>query len=58
MLKKRLPEPNCVGAMLKLVAKIGGYIDRANDPPPGHQLIWQGYIQLQLMCEGFALWDG
>ncbi len=40
---------------MKLVARIGGYLDRKNDPPPGHQLMWQGYTQLQLMCEGFAL---
>ena len=24
-------------------------------PPPGHQLMWRGYIHLQLMCDGFTL---
>ena len=43
---------------MKLVAKIGGYLDRSGDPPPGHQLMWQGYLRLQLMCEGFALRGG
>jgi hypothetical protein len=27
------------------------------DPAPGHQLMWQGYSQLQIMCEGFVLRD-
>ena len=41
-----------------LVARIGGYLGRNNDPPPGHQLIWQGYAALQFMSLGFALRDG
>ncbi|MHC4207855.1 MAG: hypothetical protein ACYSTT_24645 [Planctomycetota bacterium] len=40
------------------MAKMGGYLDRTNDPPPGHQIIWQGYVKLQLMCEAFALFRG
>jgi len=43
--------------MVKLVANIGGYLCRSNDPPPGHQLMWRGYTHLQLMCEGFVLKD-
>jgi hypothetical protein len=43
--------------MVRLVARIGGYLGRAKDPVPGHQLIWQGYSQLQIMCEGFTLRD-
>jgi hypothetical protein len=42
---------------VQLVAKIGGYLGRSSDPPPGHQLMWRGYSQLQLMCEGFAIKD-
>jgi hypothetical protein len=34
---------------------MGGYLARKSNPEPGHQLMWQGYQQLQLMCEGFAL---
>ncbi len=40
---------------LRLVARIGGYIGRNGDPPPGHQLMWQGYKALQFMCMGFEL---
>ena len=32
-------------------------LGRSNDPPPGHQLMWQGYAEFHFMCLGFALWD-
>ena len=57
MLKKNLKIPDCLGDMVNLVANIGGYIGRANDPPPEHQLMWRGYQNLQLMCDGFLLND-
>ena len=44
-----------LGEAVRLAAKIGGYLGRKNDPPPGHQLIWQGYTALQFMSSGFAL---
>jgi hypothetical protein len=37
------------------VAKLGGYIARKNDPPPGHQILWHGHTKLELMAAGFAL---
>ena len=40
-----------------LVAKMAGYLNRKNDPPPGHQIMWQGYTRLQIMCEGYVLSD-
>ncbi len=56
--KKDLALSHCLGTAIKLVGKIGGYLGRSNDPPPGHQLMWHGYSKLQLMCEGFALKNG
>jgi len=53
--KKSLDPPDSVGAAVKLVAKMGGYLGRAGDPPPGHQIMWRGYKKLQLMCEGYVL---
>jgi hypothetical protein len=26
-----------------------------NDPPPGYQILWQGYAAFQLMCMDLAL---
>jgi len=56
--KKRLNPPTTVGEAVLLVAKIGGYLGRNSDPPPGHQLLWQGYTEFQFMCLGFALLEG
>ena len=58
MLKKSISLPCSLGSMVKLVAKIGGYLGRSGDPPPGYQLMWNGYSQLKLMCEGFLLRSG
>jgi len=55
MLKKNFNPPDCLGTTVRLVANIGGYLGRSADQPPGHQLMWQGYSRLQLVCEGFAL---
>lgn len=53
--KKGLSSPASLGEAVKIVAKLGGYLGRSNDPPPGHELMWRGYAHLQLMCEGFEL---
>ena len=53
--RQKMKPPKLLGEAVRLVAKIGGYLGRNNDPPPGHQLIWQGYTNFQIMCEGFAL---
>lgn len=57
MLKKRLKHPLLLGDAVKLVAMMGGYLARKKDPPPGHQILWQGYTAFQIMCEGFSLQD-
>ncbi len=45
-----------LGEAVRLVAKLGGYLGRKNDPPPGHQLMWEGYATLRTLSEGYALW--
>jgi hypothetical protein len=54
----RLPPPADLGAAVLLVAKLGGYIHRANDPPPGAEVLCRGFIRLSLMCDGLALAEG
>jgi len=29
-----------------LVARLGGYLNRKNDGPPGHQVVWEGYARM------------
>jgi hypothetical protein len=53
--KKRLPPPEGVGAAVLVIAKLGGYLGRAKDPPPGHQLLWYGYAAFEFMCMAFEL---
>ena len=56
--KKNLKIPKTLSDMVSVVAKLGGYLSRANDSPPGHQLMWKGYKKLQIMCEGYILKGG
>jgi hypothetical protein len=53
--KKSLKLPLLLGDAVRIVAKLGGYLGRKNDPPPGHQILWQGYAAFQFMCMGLAL---
>ena len=53
--KNKQNPPLLLGEAVNLVAKIGGYLGRKHDPPPGHQLLWRGYGEFQFMCLGFSL---
>ena len=53
-----LPPPTCLGEAILLVGKLGGYMHRGNDPPPGAEVLCRGFIRLSLMCDGLALAEG
>lgn len=53
--KTTLKSPRTLGAAVYLVAKLGGYLGRKKDPPPGHQIMWRGYRNLVQLCEGYTL---
>jgi len=50
-----LPPPTCLGEAVLLVAKLGGYLNRGNDPPPGAEVLWRGTTRLTQLCEGVTL---
>ena len=52
---RRLPPPTTLGAAVLLVSKIGGYMGRKSDPPPGNEIMWYGYTGLRLMSMGYSL---
>lgn len=52
---RKLAPPETLGEAVILVARLGGYLARKHDPPPGHELMWHGYTQLIAMAAGFAL---
>jgi len=54
---RRRPRPTSLGEAVRLVAILGGYLNRKRDPPPGHQLMWQGYSTLATMSFAYALRD-
>ena len=35
-----------LGAYLIKLARLGGYLDRAHDPPPGNKVMWRGLTRL------------
>ena len=52
--KSRGPKQN-LGHYLKVIAKLGGYLSRANDPPPGNTVLWRGLSRLTDIQIGFEL---
>ncbi len=46
-----------VSRYLVEVAKLGGYLARKNDPPPGNMVVWRGLTRLNDLCLGFELND-
>lgn len=57
MQKNRTRQPVRLGDAVRLTARLGGHLGRANDPPSGHQLLWQGYRQLQAMRITLKMWN-
>jgi hypothetical protein len=37
------------------IARLGGYLDRAKDPPPGNTVMWRGFARLTDIELGFIL---
>lgn len=37
------------------VARLGGYLARRRDGPPGWKTLWAGWLRVQLLLEGFHL---
>ena len=50
--KKKLQPSACLGDAVLVVAKLGGYLNRNNDLPPGNQIMSRGFADLQTMCLG------
>jgi hypothetical protein len=44
-----------VSHYLVQIARLGGYLARAHDPPPGNLVLWRGLTRLTDMLLGFGL---
>jgi hypothetical protein len=42
-------------ATMRAIARMGGYLGRKHDGPPGWLSIWRGWLRLILMAEGYQL---
>lgn len=43
---KAPPDQKTLAYYLKKVARLGGYLARAHDPPPGNMVVWRGMARL------------
>ncbi len=49
------PVTMTVGTFWTEVARLGGYLARSHDGPPGWRTIWKGWLSLQTLLEGVHL---
>jgi hypothetical protein len=47
--------PPTIGEAVVLIARLGGYLDRRSDPPPGTITLWRGWKRLVDLTEGWEL---
>jgi hypothetical protein len=47
--------PHDLSSYLVKVARLGGYLDRANDPPPGMIVMWRGLARLTDLAIGYSI---
>ena len=53
---KPFPEtPPVVGTVITWIARLGGYLDRKNDPPPGTLVLWRGWKRLIDLADGWSM---
>ncbi len=49
------PPPRTISRYMRAIAKLGGYLGRKNDPPPGNMVVWRGLIRLADILPGAEL---
>ena len=54
-LDRKRPAPSNLGRAVLTMAMLGGYLARKNDPPPGHKVIWTGYVELGAYGRAYEL---
>ncbi|MBW2736685.1 MAG: IS4 family transposase [Deltaproteobacteria bacterium] len=53
--ERDLVPPTTLGEAVITVARMGGYMNRKHDPPPGAEILWRGHRRLSLLSQGLAL---
>jgi hypothetical protein len=52
---RRATSPPALSLYLTKLARLGGYLARAKDPPPGNTVMWRGLTRLTDIQIGFIL---
>jgi Transposase Tn5 dimerisation domain len=56
---KPSPAPKkTISDYLYALARLGGYLSRAHDPPPGNMVLWRGFIRLMDIHLGYCMAAG
>jgi hypothetical protein len=50
--QRKRQTPHNLKFYIRALARLGGYLDRASDPPPGTTVIWRGFSRLADLVEG------
>jgi hypothetical protein len=53
--KAPLERPLTLVEAITSLARLGGYLARPSDPPPGAKVLWRGLLRLSGMVEGYRL---
>jgi hypothetical protein len=53
--KPPLERPLTLVEAITSMARLGGYLARRSDPPPGAKVLWRGLLRLSGMVEGYRL---
>jgi hypothetical protein len=56
--EKETPPDKAVGRFLTLLARLGGYLNRKRDAPPGNMVLWRGMARLTDIHLGYCLATG
>ncbi len=56
--RRLIKSEKCLGQYLFAIARLGGYLARASDPPPGNTVMWRGVARLTDIHLGFLLAKG
>lgn len=59
VLNKNCPLPEkapSLGVFIIWIARLGGYLNRKNDPPPGVTVMWRGFNKMQILTEAWESW--
>lgn len=45
--------PPSLGEFIIMIARLGGYLNRKNDPPPGPTVMWRGFRKMETLVEAW-----